>query len=435
MDVGHDGTQTLVYFFGRPLQTHAVLRHLETGSSYAAGIGRLTRAIENLCALEQSNRFRRRRHVCAFGHAETTVLEQVLCIGFLYLVLGRTGHRDVARDLPRTLAGEVLGLRELSRILFDTSATHILQFEHIVELLFVETLGIVDEAVAIAQRQHFGSEAHGLLCRKLRYVSCAGDTYALAFETLSAGSEHRLCEITCAVARCFRTHEATAPVLTFTRQGTRELIAQALVLTEHKADLATAHTDIAGRHVGVCTDMTLKLRHKTLAETHHLGVTLAARREVRTTLGATHRQGRQRVLKRLLEGQELHNTEVHARVETDTTFIRTDSAIHLNAETAVDLHLALIVHPRHAEHDHALGFYDALHHFLLTQIRVCHDHRSYTLYYFANSLVKLLLARVFTYEVRHKSVHPCLCLLVHKAKKISFLFVPNALLRQITAQN
>ena len=103
-------------------------------------------------------------------------------------------------------------------------------------------------------------------------------------------------------------------------------------------------------------------------------------------------------------------------METDTAFVRTDSAVHLHAETAVDLYFALIVHPRHAEHDHALGFNDALHHFLLTQIRVCHDHRSYALYYFANSLMKLLLARVLTNEFGHKTVHPCLCLLVHITK-------------------
>ena len=217
MDIGHDGTQTLIHLFGRPFQTHAVLRHLQTRGCYAAGVGCLTRTVQYLCALEQRDSFRRGRHVSAFRHAEASVLEQVLCVRFLYLVLGSTRHGDVAGDLPRTLTREILGLRELRRILFDTAATYILQLEYIVQFLLVESFGIIDKAVTVAQRQHFRPQTHGFLCRKLRYVTGAGDTYAFAFKALSAGSEHRLCEIASAVTRCFRTHKTTAPGLTFAR--------------------------------------------------------------------------------------------------------------------------------------------------------------------------------------------------------------------------
>ena len=37
-----------------------------------------------------------------------------------------------------------------------------------------------------------------------------------------------------------------------------------------------------------------------------------------------------------------------------------DGAVELHAEAAVDLDLALVVHPGHAEHDLALGLHDAL---------------------------------------------------------------------------
>ena len=100
-------------------------------------------------------------------------------------------------------------------------------------------------------------------------------------------------------------------------------------------------------------------------------------------------------------------------METDTAFVRTDGRVHLHTETTVDLHLALVIHPRHAEHDHALGLHHALHHFLLAQVRVRHYHRCYRVHYFFDCLVKLFLTGVLSDEVRHKSVHIHLCLFVH----------------------
>ena len=159
--------------------------------------------------------------------------------------------------------------------------------------------------------------------------------------------------------------------------------------------------------------MTLQLRHETLAETHHLCIALSSRREITAAFGSTHREGRQRILECLLEGKELHNTKVHARVEADTAFVRTDSGVHLHAETAVDLYFALIVHPWHTEHDHALRLYDSLHHFLLAQIRIGHNHRSHRLHYFFYGLVKLFLTGVFSDQLRHEAVHIGLRLFVH----------------------
>ena len=100
-------------------------------------------------------------------------------------------------------------------------------------------------------------------------------------------------------------------------------------------------------------------------------------------------------------------------MKTDTSFVRADSAVHLYAETTVDLYFSLVVHPRHAEHDHTLRLYHAFQHFLLTQIRVSHDNGSYALNYLADGLMKLILARIFSDEVRHKSVHIRLGLFVH----------------------
>ena len=108
-------------------------------------------------------------------------------------------------------------------------------------------------------------------------------------------------------------------------------------------------------------------------------------------------------------------------MKTDTAFVRTDGAIHLHTETAVDLHFPFIIHPRHTEHDHAFRFHDTLHHFLLAQIRVGHDHRRYTLNHFSNSLVKLILARVLSNEIGHEAVHISLCLLIHNCTLIKYV--------------
>ena len=413
MDVRHDGAEALVNFLGSPLEAHGVLRHLQTGSGDTTCVGGFARAVEDLGTLEDFNCFGSRRHVCTFGYAEATVLDEVLGIGFLDLVLRSARHSDVARDAPRTLAGEVLCLRELLRVLLDTSTTDVLEFKDVVHLLLGQSFGIIDETIGVAQSEHLGTQTHRFLCGILRYITCAGDADTLALERLATGSQHRLSEIASTVTGCLGAHERTTPQLAFAGQRAGELVAKTFVLTKEETDLTSAYAYITGRYVGICANVALQLGHKRLTETHHLGITFATRREITSALGAAHRQRGQRVLEGLLEGEELHNRQVHRLVETYTAFVRANGAIHLHTESAVDLHFALIVHPRHTEHYHALGFNDALHDLLLAQIRVRHDHRRYTFHYFADGLVKLLLARVFLNQVGHKLVNINLGLLVH----------------------
>ena len=106
--------------------------------------------------------------------------------------------------------------------------------------------------------------------------------------------------------------------------------------------------------------MAVKLRHEALAETHDLVVALALRVEVRAALRAADRQARQGVLERLLESEELQDGERHARMEAQAALVGADSAVRLHAVAAVDLHLALVVLPRHAEHHDALRLDHAL---------------------------------------------------------------------------
>ena len=66
------------------------------------------------------------------------------------------------------------------------------------------------------------------------------------------------------------------------------------------------------------------------------------------------------VLEDLLEAQELEHAQRDGGVEAQAALVGADCRVELNAVTAVDLHLARIVDPRHAEHDDALGLDEAL---------------------------------------------------------------------------
>jgi hypothetical protein len=57
----------------------------------------------------------------------------------------------------------------------------------------------------------------------------------------------------------------------------------------------------------------------------------------------------------LLVAQELEDGQVDGRVEAETALVRTEGRIELHAVTLVDLALAFVVLPDHAELDDALG--------------------------------------------------------------------------------
>lgn len=47
-------------------------------------------------------------------------------------------------------------------------------------------------------------------------------------------------------------------------------------------------------------------------------------------------------------------------METQPALVGTDRAVHLDTETAIDLHFALIIHPRHPEGNRAFRLADPL---------------------------------------------------------------------------
>ena len=186
-----------------------------------------------------------------------------------------------------------------------------------------------------------------------------------------------------------------------------ELVAHALVLAEHEADLTAAHADVAGGDVGELADVAAELGHEALAEAHDLVVGLALGVEVRAALAAAHGQRGERVLEHLLEGEELEEAEVDGGMEAHAALVGADGAVHLDAEAAVELDVALVVDPRHAEHDHALRLGDALEDLGLAVLRVLVQHDLERLGHFHRGLMELGLGRVLGLEPGHVFVDEC----------------------------
>ena len=106
--------------------------------------------------------------------------------------------------------------------------------------------------------------------------------------------------------------------------------------------------------------MAAQLGHERLAEVHDLVVGLALGVKVGATLAATHGKRGEGVLEDLLEAEELEHAERDGGVEAQATLVRADGGVELDAVATVDLDLAGVIHPRHAEHDDALGLDEAL---------------------------------------------------------------------------
>ena len=202
------------------------------------------------------------------------------------------------------------------------------------------------------------AEVEQLLDRVLRDVAAARNQAELALERVLAALQHLVGEIDAAVAGGFRTNQRSAPAQAFARQDAREFIAQPLVLAEQEADLASANADVPGRHVGVRSDVALQFGHEALAEPHDFVVALSFGIEIRSALAAAHGQRGQRILEDLFEGQEFQDAEVDAGMEAQSALVGADGAVHLDAESTVNLNVALVIEPRHAEHKDALGLDD-----------------------------------------------------------------------------
>src|SRR5690606_20977716 len=111
--------------------------------------------------------------------------------------------------------------------------------------------------------------------------------------------------------------------------------------------------------------------------------------EIRAALGAADRHAGERVLEDLLEAEELDDPEIDRGVETQAALVRPEGAVEADAEAAVDVHLAAVVGPQHAEDHLALGLADALDDLVLGVLRIAAQHDAERFDDFLDRLMKL----------------------------------------------
>ncbi len=138
----------------------------------------------------------------------------------------------------------------------------------------------------------------------------------------------------------------------------------------------------------------MKLRHERLAEAHDLAVRTAPGIEVGAAFAPADRHPGQCVLKGLLEAEELDDSDIHRRMKPDPALVRPECGVELNPEPPVDLDLALVVHPGHAEDDLTLRFADPLDERVFGVTGMFGYHAPEALQDLAHGLVKLVFTSV-----------------------------------------
>ena len=128
-------------------------------------------------------------------------------------------------------------------------------------------------------------------------------------------------------------------------------------------------------------------------------------------------------------------------MEAHPTFERADGGVELHAPRAVDLDLIAVIHPGHAELDHALWLYEALKQRHLTITRVFFKEGPQSGHHFTYGLRKLTLMRVALLNMGketfqrtcliHRYKNPLWCfMIIAYAICVVFLTIPPAPLCQ-----
>jgi hypothetical protein len=308
------------------------------------------------------------------------------------LVLGGTGQGQVAGHLPdapgggEADAGAPLGVR------LESAAFDLL---HLLEQVEVDAGGVVHETRRVRAGHDDDPQLLQLLDGVDRHVARPGHDRSAALDRRASRGEHLLQEEHRSVAGGLGAHEGPTPVGALPGDDTRLVaIGDPLVLPEEEPDLPAPHADVTRGHVGVLPHVAIQLGHEALTEPHDLAVGAPLGVEVAPALAAADGHAGERVLEDLLEPEELDDAQVHRRVEPQAPLVRTEGAVELHAHPPVDLHLAPIVLPGHAEDDLALRFADSLDDLVFGELGVLGNGGTDALQHLAHRLVELDLARV-----------------------------------------
>ena len=399
VDAFHDLFEFCIDFFCRPGKTFAVLRHFKTAGRYAACVDRFGRSDENAVILQVCDCLVGGGHVGNFVEHGNSEFDHSLCVFEEDFVLSCAGHIDVCFDVaPRLLACDEFTTVFVC-VIFDFVAVRRTHFEHIINLFTAYAVRIVDISVGTGECNDLAAELGDFCGRAPSDVAETAEAEGLALELFAFVFEHFVKEVRCAVSCCFGANEGAAVAQTFA--GENAVFVRTddfLVLTEEITDFSSTNAHVACWNVHVGADVAIKLVHKRLAETHNFSVALAGGIKVCAALCTAHRKGSEGVFESLLKAEELHCVEVDVFLEAQTAFVRSDCVVELNAETAIDVIYAVVVHPRHAEHNLSVGLYKTLennvfsHSFFVLFDSGCERRKN-----LFNRLHKLGLSRVFQF--------------------------------------
>lgn len=375
-----------------PAVTDGVLGHFQSGYRNTTGVGSFCRAIEYVVCKINIDGFRSGRHVCAFNHSIAAVLYESLGGLAVDFVLGCARKSDVTGNIPNALAAlMVLSFWMSDDILFDSLS---LNFLELFNESKINTVLIVNITIGVRDSDNFRTELGCFLNSIDGNVTGTGDDNSLTIEAFAVCFEHLIGIVADTITGSLSTGKRTTIVQAFTGKNAVPVTGQSLVLAEQITDLTAANTDITGRNVLVRSDVTIELTHEALAEPLNLSVGFALRVEVGAAFTAAHGEGGQRVLKDLLETEELDNADIYGRMETKTAFVRADRGVELYTETTVNLYVSVVIVPRNAEDDLSLRLNDSLEYTGLYEVRAGIGYRIKGREYFGYSLYELGLISV-----------------------------------------
>ncbi len=277
-------------------------------------------------------------------------------------------------------------------VILDPATFHFLE---LLEQRKIQPLFMKYHPVGIGAGHNLAAELVDFLNGIDRHIAGTGNAADLAIQRVAPRLEHLFNEKGGAVAGRFGAYQGTAPDQPLTGQHAGLVaVGDAFVLAEHIADFPAPDADVAGRHVGVLTDVTIQLGHEALAKTHDFRIALALGIKVRTALAATDGHTGQSVLEDLLKAEEFDNPQIHGGMKTQAPLVRAQGTVKLDPEGAVDVHSILVVLPGYPENDLPLRLADPLDNFVIAEFRVFAQHRSQGFQNFANRLMEFDLPRI-----------------------------------------
>ncbi len=287
-------------------------------------------------------------------------------------------------------------------ILFDTTSADVFQIHHPGQLLSVNTFGIINWSGRIGHGDRFPTKFSQFLYGKLGYISRSGNSSNLSLQGVTFDFQHFLGKIDCSVTSGLGPDQAATPLNSFSGQHTNKFILNSLILSKQEANLTTAHSDVACRHICIGSDMPVKLCHKTLAEAHDFVVWFSFRIKVRTSFSTSHWQRGEAILQYLLKSQKFQNPKVNRGVKAQTTFVGSDGRVHLYPVTPVDLHITFIINPGNPEHDDSFGFSDSLKNLSMLVSWILFYKWNQRFSHFVNCLMELWFWWVFGLDFGHE---------------------------------